>query len=189
MPCTEYMSLQEQSTSRKNTITQRTNKLHGAEPFLRRRHFCSYLRTSQQFMKPDSSLRCSQEPSTGPYHEPNRSSPCHPILRSTFILLSHLSLGLPSGLFSSGFPTNILFVLPHPCYMSCPSYPHWLVRLNYIWQRVKVMKLLIMQLSAISHSRHGCLYCLRLFCLCCSAWRQSLCDGLILRPRTPTDRV
>jgi hypothetical protein len=49
---------------------------HGAEPFLRSR----YSRTSQHFMEPEGSLPCSQEPSTGPYPEPDQSNPHHLIL-------------------------------------------------------------------------------------------------------------
>jgi hypothetical protein len=30
--------------------------------------------------KPEGSLPCSQEPDTRPYHEPDQSSPYHPIL-------------------------------------------------------------------------------------------------------------
>jgi hypothetical protein len=54
--------------------------IHRAEPFLRRCQLCSHSRTSQHFMEPYSSLPCSQEPSTGPYPEPDRSNPYHPIL-------------------------------------------------------------------------------------------------------------
>jgi hypothetical protein len=39
-----------------------------------------------------------------------QSIPFHPVsLRSILILIAHLRLGLPSGLFPSGFPTNILY--------------------------------------------------------------------------------
>ena len=39
-----------------------------------------------------------------------QSTPSHPItLRSILILSTHLHLGLPSGLFPSYFPTNILY--------------------------------------------------------------------------------
>jgi hypothetical protein len=61
-------------------------------------------------MEPEGSLPCSQKPSTGPYPEPDESRPYHPVfLRSILILSTHLRLGLPSGLFPSGFPTNILY--------------------------------------------------------------------------------
>jgi hypothetical protein len=36
--------------------------IHGAEPFLRRRHLYSHYRTSQHFMEPESSILCPQEP-------------------------------------------------------------------------------------------------------------------------------
>jgi hypothetical protein len=53
---------------------------HGAESFLRSRQLCSHSRVSQHFMKPECSLPCSQEPSTGSYPESNQSNPYHPIL-------------------------------------------------------------------------------------------------------------
>jgi hypothetical protein len=64
-------------------------------------------------MEPEGSLPCSQEPSTGPYPEPDQSSPYHPILslRSILILSTYLCLGHPSGLFRSSFPTNMLYEL------------------------------------------------------------------------------
>jgi hypothetical protein len=34
----------------------------------------------QHFYEPESSISCSQEPSTGPYPEPYQSNPLHPIL-------------------------------------------------------------------------------------------------------------
>jgi hypothetical protein len=63
-------------------------------------------------MEPEGSLPCSQEPSTGPYTEPDQSNPYHTIrslLRSISLLSTHLRLGLPTGLFPSGFLTNILY--------------------------------------------------------------------------------
>jgi hypothetical protein len=65
---------------------------HGAEPFLRSRQLCSYSRTSQHFMEPEYSLLCSQEPSTGPYPEPDQFNPYHPILSEAvgfFFLVSY----------------------------------------------------------------------------------------------------
>jgi hypothetical protein len=68
-----------------------------------------------------------------------QSIPSHPIsLRSIVILTTHLRLGLPSGLFPSGFTTNILCAFP------CPSHPPWLNLSNYVWGGVQVMKLLVM---------------------------------------------
>jgi hypothetical protein len=53
---------------------------HGAELFLRSRQLYSYSRTSQHFMEPGGSLPCSQEPTAGPYPEPDQSNPYHSIL-------------------------------------------------------------------------------------------------------------
>jgi hypothetical protein len=52
---------------------------YGAEPFLRNRQLCSYQRTSRHFKESEGSLPCSQEPSTGPYPEPDQSNPYHAI--------------------------------------------------------------------------------------------------------------
>ena len=62
-------------------------------------------------MEPEGSSRCSKEPFKSPYPEPHKSSPCpHPTSwRSILILTSHLRLGLPRGLFPSGFPAKTLY--------------------------------------------------------------------------------
>jgi hypothetical protein len=99
-----------------------THQLHGAEAFLRSRQLCSYSRSSQNFMEPEGSLPCSQEPSTGPYPQPDGFSSHHPILRSILVISTHLRLGLPSGLFPSGFSTNILYA-----YLFSPFVLHALV--------------------------------------------------------------
>jgi hypothetical protein len=54
-----------------------------------------------------------------PVHTPHPTS-----WRSILILSSHLRLGLPSGLFPSGFPTKPLYTPPppHPRYMPRPSH-------------------------------------------------------------------
>jgi hypothetical protein len=56
----------------------------------------------------------SQELSTCPYSEPDQCKPPHPISpRSILILSTHLRLGLPSGLFPPGSPTNNVPLLKH----------------------------------------------------------------------------
>jgi hypothetical protein len=64
---------------------------------------------SQHFMEPEGSIPNSQELSTCPYPEPDKSTSPHPTSpRYILILSTHLLLGLPSDLFPSGFPTNNL---------------------------------------------------------------------------------
>jgi len=88
---------------------------------------------------------CSQEPTTGPYHKLDESSPHHHtlfILRSILILSSHLRLDLPSRLFPWGFQTNSSIChLSHVCYISCPPHIIWTkwlnkrpqIKWNYLW--------------------------------------------------------
>jgi hypothetical protein len=68
--------------------------------------------------------------------------------RSILILSTHLRLGLPSGIFPSGFPTNNLYAVlftPTTCYMARQSHLPRLDYSNYTWRRVQITKLLIMQ--------------------------------------------
>jgi hypothetical protein len=61
-------------------------------------------------MKLEGSLPRSQEPTTGPYPDPHQPSSYQLILSKIhFNIIHHLSLGLPSALFPSSFPTNILY--------------------------------------------------------------------------------
>jgi hypothetical protein len=57
-------------------------------------------------MEPEDLLPYSQEPATCLYSEPTPPSTSG---RSTLILSFHLSLGLPSGLLSSGLPTKTMY--------------------------------------------------------------------------------
>jgi hypothetical protein len=82
------------------------------------------------------------------------SKSSHPIsLRPTLILSYHDRLYLPSGLFPSAFPTQILNTfMSAPCfYTHWPHHPPWLYHSNYIWQRVQIMKLLVMQFSPATY--------------------------------------
>jgi len=63
-------------------------------------------------MESESSLPRSQAPATCPFPAPARSNPYPQHItswRSILILSSHLSVGLPSRLFPSGFPTKTLY--------------------------------------------------------------------------------
>jgi hypothetical protein len=77
-------------------------------------------------MEPVGSLPCSQEPSTGPYPEPDQSNLYHPILSKI-----HFNTVHPPTSWSSQWPPSIWLShkypicippLPNSCYMSCPYY-------------------------------------------------------------------
>jgi hypothetical protein len=77
----------------------------------------------------------------------------HPIsLRFILMLSSHLSLGLPSGLYPPGFTTKILTCIHLlPMRAICPA-PHPPPdHSNHVWWKVQVMKLLTMQFYPTSY--------------------------------------
>ena len=84
-------------------------------------------------MGSECSLPHSQVPATCPYPEPARSSPYSPtshFLKIILILSFHLCLGLPSGLFPSGFHKKTLYTpLPTPIRATCPAH---LILLDFI---------------------------------------------------------
>jgi hypothetical protein len=62
-------------------------------------------------------------------------------------LSTHICLGLPVVSFLLAFPPmSYIYIplLPHSCYMPCPSHPSWLDHTKYTWRRVQVMKLLLL---------------------------------------------
>jgi hypothetical protein len=127
--------------SENKTKEKQTNYVRGAGSFLRSCQSLSYSRISQHFMEPEGSLPYSQQSSTGPYPEPDQSSPYHPYrfkIRFNIILPpksipSQLSLSF----WLSHYDSTCIPLLPHACYIPSPS------QSNYTWRRVKVTKLFI----------------------------------------------
>jgi hypothetical protein len=69
-------------------------------------------------------------------------------LKCILISPSHLRLGLPSGLFPSGFPYTQTSPMRAACHAHCIFLE--LIIYNLIWRRAQIMKLLIMQLFSNS---------------------------------------
>ena len=83
------------------------------------------------FVEYKGSLPHLQVSAICPYPEPVRSSPYPSHLTSwRFILSSHIRLGLPNGLFPSGFPTKTLYTpFFSPIRATCPAH---LIILDFI---------------------------------------------------------
>jgi hypothetical protein len=96
-----------------------------AEPFLRSCQLCSNPRTSQHFKVHEGSSPCSQKPPLVrilSQVDPIDTIPSH-LSKIYLILSTHLRRGLPSGLFPSGFPTNILYAFfVSPNRATCPAH-------------------------------------------------------------------
>jgi hypothetical protein len=94
-----------------------TCSLHRAEHYSRGHQLCSHSIVSQHFMEPKA--------------RPIQTTPPHPIFpRSIVISSTHLHLGIPSGLFHYGFPTNNLYAFLYtPIRATCIAH---LIILNLI---------------------------------------------------------
>jgi hypothetical protein len=85
---------------------------------------CEHSNEPSGFLKGEGSFLRSQEPTTGPYPEPDESNPhtTHIFVRSVLIFSSYLYLGLASGFFPSGVPIKILYsFLMSPKRGICPT--------------------------------------------------------------------
>ena len=76
-------------------------------------------------METEILLRQSEVPVTSSYTDPDQYIPCPPsqILMIHFNIILLLRLGLPNGLFPSGFPTKTLYALIlSPICATCPAH-------------------------------------------------------------------
>jgi hypothetical protein len=107
--------------------------------------------------KPEGSLHCSQEPSTGPCRESHQSSLNNPILSFKI----NFNIIHPPTFWSSWwsllvFPplTYMRSSSPHTCHMLCPSYPPRLDNPNYTWRFLRFQwhsRYLLFGLTFVGH--------------------------------------
>jgi hypothetical protein len=102
---------------------------------------CSHSRKSHHLMEPEGSLPCSQEPSTGPYPEPDQSTPHYPILSQNINLTIIFYLRVVPSPYFRRLSEDSLFKL---------------LRLCALRQLVSVSKLA----NGAGHQRFGDLACL-----------------------------
>ena len=90
-----------------------------------------------------SSLPHSQEPVACSYPEPGKYSPLPLYLKPILVLYSHLSLGLPSVLFPSGFLTKTFYVpVLSPCMPHASPISFFLIRSPEMWRSSSLCRLL-----------------------------------------------
>ena len=85
-------------------------------------------------MEPEGSLPHSQVPATCPRPEPARSSPYPHFLKIHLNIILPSCMGLPGGLFPSGFPTKTPYTpLLSPIRATCPAH---LILLDFITRTI-----------------------------------------------------
>jgi hypothetical protein len=96
-----------------------SHSLTDLSPSRRSRQLCGYSGISKNIIEPEVSLPCSQEPSTGPYHEPHLSNPYHPILSKIHFNIIHPPTSWSRQLSLLGFQPFLL----SPMRSTCPAHP------------------------------------------------------------------
>jgi hypothetical protein len=105
------------------------------------------------------SLPYSQEPATGPYPEPDESSPHPPTVsyRCILILPLHLRQAIPSGLLRSSFPTKILCAfLISPCTAMLHVSQYYRYSKGNEWKPTARWEWVEVHITDIRHTLHCC---------------------------------